>query len=44
MKSEFIPVATETLDELLSRCKTPEDFHALTNTLFKQVAEHALQQ
>lgn len=43
MKPEVISPATETLDELLSRCKTPEDFHSLTKTLFKQVAERALQ-
>lgn len=38
MKPEIISPATETLYELLSRCKTPEDYHNLTKTLFKQEA------
>ncbi|TDQ48265.1 hypothetical protein EV696_1071, partial [Permianibacter aggregans] len=37
------PVSTHTtLDELLDRCKSTEDFQALTKVLFKQVAERAL--
>ena len=43
MKPEIPTTNTETLDDLMARCKSPEDFHALTKTLFKQVAERALQ-